>query len=306
MKKFYHRFTVPAWVTEHDLSGVDCSSLPVGIIDSIKHGIKRLESREPLATIILPAYNEEKYLLNTLSSLSSLRLPFPVELIVANNNSSDNTQQILDMVEVRNVFVKQQGVSYARQAALEVAKGKYILSADADTIYPEDWGVSFVQALGSCPEIACVHGKYSFLPSKNNKRWALALHEMGTDVVMGLRSNTRPYFNVMGCNSAFRREQALTVGGYDHALFHQNEDRGEDGFLAIKLCERFGGIKYVPSTDRVWTSDRRLVGEGSLGQAVTNRIQRYLFNDFNPLKRQAIPSFGTSSLHLSEGGQSKN
>lgn len=238
-------------------------------------GLESLKAPGPVTTIIIPAFNEEKSLLNTLSSLSAMHPALPTELIVVNNNSTDGTQEILDKTGVRSIMVQQQGVTYARQAGLEMAKGKYILSGDADSIYPPDWGNEFVAFLAKKTEVACVYGYYSFIPTHRYGRLILSFHELAAELFFEYRQRQYPFINVVGFNCAFRRKQALAAGGYDHALFHANNNRGEDGYLALKLAEKFGAIEQVPTTNRVWTSDRRLLEDGSLVRAFLNRVKRH-------------------------------
>ncbi|MFQ5448318.1 MAG: glycosyltransferase family 2 protein, partial [Saprospiraceae bacterium] len=126
------RLTVPAWVRRHQFTYSDYRSAAAERIEAIRRGLENLKAPSPAVSIVIPAYNEEKELLNTLSSLSELQPDRPTELIIVNNNSTDGTQEILDMTGVRSIMVKQQGVTYARQAGLELAKGQYILSGDAD------------------------------------------------------------------------------------------------------------------------------------------------------------------------------
>ncbi len=288
MMAIINKLTVPDWVRSC-LQYETLNELESSILQSISRGLENLNPPDPIISIILPAYNEERFIVKTLASLSRLNLKYPTELIVANNNSTDLTQTILDALGVKCVFVKQQGVTYARQAALEQARGIYVLSADADSIYPETWGQALVEALKQDETIACAYGRYAFVPSKGKSRAELAFHEMGTDLVTTLRMKSRPYFNVMGCNCAYRKSQALSLGGYNHFLFHQNGNRGEDGYMALQLAGCFGSIQYVKA-ERVWTSDRRLTDGNNMTVAIGKRIKRYLLNDFNPFIKHVVPS----------------
>jgi glycosyltransferase involved in cell wall biosynthesis len=282
MKFITRKFTIPAWVKPHCYGFDDVFQTPPSLIAAIRGGLEKLQTPRPLASIILPVFNEERYLLRTLSSFARLKPDYDLELIVANNNSTDRTQELLDWLGIGSCFVVEQGASFARQAALERASGRFILSADADSVYPENWGNAFIRALKERSKTACVYGKYSFYPEGGSGRTSLAIHEIGVDIVSFLRQYKYPFFNVMGCNSAFRREQALAVGGYDHAKFSRNGFRGEDGFMALHLSQRFGNIEYVPSGERVWTSDRRLKAEGNMQHVLFKRMKRYVFQDFNP------------------------
>lgn len=272
------RFVTPLWVKKH----YEIEGYPQETIEEIREGLRQFDVHDPLVSIVIPAYNEEKEILKTLSSLSKLKPDYPTELIIVNNNSKDSTQDILDAVGARSLFVREQGVTYARQAGLEAASGQYILSGDADSIYPPDWGNAYVKTLMEDNGVAIVYGRYSFIPSVKGNRLALAFHEFSGELMFTIRPKEELCVNVVGFNCSFRKEQALEIGGYDHELFFYTNQRGEDGWLAKNLSARFGTISFVPTKNRVWTSDRRLLEEGSLAKAYISRTKRYLKSMLSP------------------------
>ncbi|HQF28941.1 MAG TPA: glycosyltransferase, partial [Bacteroidia bacterium] len=126
-------FTLPSWVKKHYLEFNSIDEVPQEVFDRIRKGFERLHTDTPLVSIVVIAYNEEKTILKSLSSLSELASKYPVEVIVSNNNSKDRTQEILDRCGVKSVFQPLQGVGFARDAGLQIAKGVYHLCADADS-----------------------------------------------------------------------------------------------------------------------------------------------------------------------------
>ena len=271
-----NRFTTPTWVKRHFFEFRHYDKVPTVKTDIIKRNLEKFRVEDPVASIVIPAYNEEENLLSTLSSFSELRPRVPTELLVVNNNSNDRTQEILDKLEVNSIFQPKQGRTYARQLGLEKARGQIILSADADSIYPADWGTQFVQTLLNRKNIAIVYGRYSFIPSKSTNRLGLAFHEFGGEIMFDRRKGIDLCINAVGFNTGFRKKQALAVGGYDPEKLEFENQRSEDGWLAQSLYKTFGEIVLVPSPNRVWTSDRRLLDEGSLTKASMNRVFRYL------------------------------
>lgn len=91
-----------------------------------------------LISIIVPVYNVEKYLKNCIESI--LRQTFTdFEAIFINDGSTDNSQVILDEYvkldkRFKLISQKNQGLSLARNAGLNVANGKYIYFLDSDDI----------------------------------------------------------------------------------------------------------------------------------------------------------------------------
>lgn len=276
------QITVPNWVKKHNTNYHDNPLVKATMIKRIKGALARLQSAKPEVSIIIPAYNEEEDILKTLSSLTALELPYPIELIVVNNNSTDHTQALLDECGVTSYLETKQGVTYARQKGLEMAKGTYILSADADSIYPKNWGLEYITALKTQPNITCVYGRYSFIPSSAswNARLLLSLHEVAAETMFDRRKVDKystEAANVMGFNFAYRKADGLKVGGFEPTKLH-----GEDGWMALQLM-KFGKLQLVKTQDRVWTSDRRLLDDGSLGKAFLNRVKRHI-SKFNPIK----------------------
>ncbi len=86
----------------------------------------------PLVSTIIPAYNAEKCVANAIES--ALRQNVDQEIIVIDDGSTDSTQEIIKRYPppVRLIQKKNGGVSSARNAGLESAKGTYIAFLDAD------------------------------------------------------------------------------------------------------------------------------------------------------------------------------
>lgn len=90
-------------------------------------------------SIIIPTYNEEKYIKTTLESIK--KQPYKdIEVIIADSNSSDSTRELARKTYpgVRIVLKKERGVGIACNAAAKAAKGELILFIDADTSITKD------------------------------------------------------------------------------------------------------------------------------------------------------------------------
>lgn len=95
-------------------------------------------------SVIIPIYNGEKFIEKCLNSILNQTLK-DIEVIVVNDGSTDNSYEIINkIVDNRLILIskKNEGVSSARNQALKIAKGKYILCIDSDdwieTNYLED------------------------------------------------------------------------------------------------------------------------------------------------------------------------
>lgn len=90
-------------------------------------------------TVVIPAYNEEKYIGACLDSILS-QSRRPDEIIVVDNNSTDKTPEIIKKYKnVKYIIEKQQGIIPARNTGFDAASGDIIARCDADTILPRDW-----------------------------------------------------------------------------------------------------------------------------------------------------------------------
>lgn len=89
-------------------------------------------------SVVIPAYNEEKYLGKALESLKN-QTEKPFEIIVVDNNSTDKTAEIAKSFGARVVTEQKQGISYARNAGFNAVKGEIIARIDADSTAPANW-----------------------------------------------------------------------------------------------------------------------------------------------------------------------
>ena len=87
-------------------------------------------------SVIIPAYNEENWLPQTLTSLKKAMSAssLPGEIIVVDNNSTDRTAQIAAEQGARIIFERRNQISRARNAGAGAARGDYMIFLDADTL----------------------------------------------------------------------------------------------------------------------------------------------------------------------------
>ncbi len=96
-------------------------------------------------SVVIPAFNEEDYIEQTLFSLlkSEQQTQINYEVIVVDNNSTDKTIELAKKFEsgmnLRIINESKQGRGAARARGFQEAKGAIILSADADTIFYNNW-----------------------------------------------------------------------------------------------------------------------------------------------------------------------
>lgn len=89
-------------------------------------------------SVIIPAYNEEDYIGKTLDSINSQTV-LPNEVIVIDNNCTDDTISIAKSLGASIVKESKQGMINARNKGFNTAKFNLIARCDADVILPNDW-----------------------------------------------------------------------------------------------------------------------------------------------------------------------
>ena len=95
----------------------------------------------PKISVVIPAYNSEKFIAETLDSLLNQTLK-DIEVIIINDGSTDNTQAVIDEYAKKSGIFKSftqpnSGVSAARNNGLGKANGEYVVFLDADYFYSE-------------------------------------------------------------------------------------------------------------------------------------------------------------------------
>lgn len=90
---------------------------------------------KPDFSIIVPAYNEEKYIAKTLEAIKPLfeHERLNGELVVVDNNSSDSTAGIAAGFAAKIVFAEHRQIAFARNAGAAAASGRFLFFIDADT-----------------------------------------------------------------------------------------------------------------------------------------------------------------------------
>lgn len=110
-------------------------------------------------SIILPIYNVEQYIGDTLKSIYSQKIDETLfELIAVNDGTPDNSMKIVnEFANVHNnlhiINQENQGLSCARNIGLNLAKGDYIWFIDSDDTLEKDSISKVIQYIQSTPDI---------------------------------------------------------------------------------------------------------------------------------------------------------
>lgn len=278
-------FIPPKFVSKfQDFNYKKFEEIEDSVFNDIKDKFQIIQSDKPLISIGLIAYNEQDYILGTLASLAETKCDYPFELIIVNNNSTDDTQKFIDRVGVRSVNETSQGYPFARQAGLQNSKGQFFISGDTDTFYTPKWVNELAKPLIKDSSVSCTYSLHAFYTDV--KKYPLSLQFYQYAKLIGIYSKdfSRPQLNCGGASMAFRKEDALKFGGYNTKIV-----RGSDGYMALQLAD-FGKIKMVSAQKAViYTNMRRTQNDGSLTKAFWIRFKyniKFIFSNFTKQKER--------------------
>ncbi|MFW5858859.1 MAG: glycosyltransferase [Planctomycetota bacterium] len=199
-------------------------------------------------SIIVPAYNEADELPRTLRTLrrAMAAVAQPGELVVVDNNSTDATAAIARAQADRVVFEPHNQIGRARNAGARVARGRYLVFVDADTLIPP---ALLRRALARLERGDCSGGgaQVAFCGHQHPfYRW-----------VLGTWNRVSRLFGLAaGCFVFCHRRAFQAVGGFDEALYAGEELRLSRRIAAWgrRRAMRFQILRGPP----VVTSDRKL------------------------------------------------
>lgn len=170
-------------------------------------------------SVVIPAYNSEKFIRKALDSVLAQKTNFPFEVIVVNNGSVDGTQDILDSYgdKVRTIHLHpNQGVSKGRQAGIEAARGELIAPIDSDDYWKQGKLQAQVDFFDSHPDanIGIVDTFTEIVNHKGKVIEVLDRVKQGDAFKMFLTGNVLNQLSSM----MFPKKVFLDVGGFDAEL----------------------------------------------------------------------------------------
>ncbi len=201
-------------------------------------------------SIVVPAYNEEKTIAKTLHSLAEQRTDHTFEVIVVNNNSTDNTTEEAKKFEkklnLRIVTEPVQGIGPTKARGGAEARGDFVAVIDADTVVHSRW-IDTALKYFEDPKVAAVTGPWRMTGLPRFRAWLLKSIQKIAMIPFRLIFGD---WSLNGMNMVMRKTMYDRVGGLDKTLSSH-----EDFDLAMRL-RKVGKLVYA---DDLWvnTSGRR-------------------------------------------------
>jgi cellulose synthase/poly-beta-1,6-N-acetylglucosamine synthase-like glycosyltransferase len=204
--------------------------------------------KTPKITVVIPAFNEEELIADCLEAVLAQTLQ-PYEIIVVDNNSTDNTAEIASSYAGVTVITENhQGIFFARNAGFNVATGDIIARTDADSLPAPDWLQTVLEYLVD-NNSAAVTGRLQF-----SDVFGLGLLTKAEAIVRRnlINSTNLPKF-LSGANMAIRRDAWQDIWSKTCPML----DIHEDVDLTIHLQRHGLRVGFEPKMV-VSTSARRM------------------------------------------------
>lgn len=185
-------------------------------------------NKEYKLSVIIPVYNVEEYLVETLDSVVNQTMD-NYEIILVNDGSTDNSQSIIDDYAKRyenivSIYQENSGPGKARNKGIDVSRGEYIIFVDSDDIIPEDSLLKrYNHAIDNNADIAvCATHLYD-----GEKDWPIKSHFL-EEGPKDIRNDLELLWMMGPCNKIYKRELLQDI------RFPENINYGEDQVFVLK------------------------------------------------------------------------
>jgi len=202
-------------------------------------------------SVIVPTWNEEKYLPKCMQSINNQAGSKPLEVIVVDGGSTDRTIKIAREYADEVLVEPLKPVGAARNVGARKASGSVLAFIDADTTASENWVEEIERTLKMNPLAVGVTGPTQ--PYEGTRLDHLAYH-VATGWVQRL-SLKLGLPHVAGFNCAYKKDEFWEAGGFD-----ERRQLSEDIMLSLKIRHQ-GPILFNPEM-LAYTSLRRIKDKG--------------------------------------------
>jgi len=252
-----------AWTDEWWRGGFDIEDWDFGLVDRQRHPKPALETvtkayaeipfsgekELPFISVLVCSYNGSSTIRDTMEGL--LKLDYSnFEVIIVNDGSTDNLQDIVTEYPFQLINTQNQGLSSARNTALMHAKGEIVAYIDDDA-YPDPHWLRYIAYAYQTSNHAGIGGP-NIAPDDDGPIATCVTHAPGGPVHVLLSDEIAEH--IPGCNMSFRRDVLLDIGGFDPVF----RAAGDDVDICWRIQHSGRTIGYHPSA-LVWHHRRNSV-----------------------------------------------
>nr|WP_307989702.1 glycosyltransferase [uncultured Niameybacter sp.] len=260
-----------------------------GYIYYIKTERETFEGLEayPMVSIMVPAHNEGIVIVRTVESLLALNYPKDrYEIIVINDNSTDNSEELLANLQKRypgrnlhiintDAVIGGKGKSNALNIGFESCKGEYIAIYDADNTPEKNALLYLVSEIVQNPKLGAVVGKFR----TRNKNVNLLTRFINIETLsfqwmaQAGRWQLFKLCTIPGTNFIMRRSIIEAIGGWDVKAIAEDTEISfriyKMGYL-IKFLPQAVTWEQEPQTLKVWFKQRTRWVKGNIYVLIKN------------------------------------
>lgn len=247
----------------------------------------RLQGEVPFVSILVPAHNEGKVIVQTVQALLALEYPRDrYEIVVINDHSSDNSRDLLSALQEKhpgrnlillhtNAETGGKGKSNALNVGFRQARGELIAIYDADNTPERKALLYLVSELANDPSLGAVIGKFR----TRNRDAGLLTRFINIETLsfqwMAQAGRWKLFrlCTIPGTNYIMRREIVERIGGWDVKAV------AEDTEISFRIYRMGFRIKFQPKavtweqepqTVKVWFKQRTRWAKGNIYVIIKN------------------------------------
>lgn len=125
----------------------------------------------PFISVVIPAFNREKYLARAIKSVLAQGYP-RLEIIVVDDGSTDQTALIVkSFSEVRYFYQKNLGPASARNKGIMESEGEILAFIDSDDLWTSDKLIVQLKKMNDDPALQIVLGRIQYFKEENGIEW---------------------------------------------------------------------------------------------------------------------------------------
>lgn len=198
-------------------------------------------------SVVIPAHNEARYIQQCLLALKRQSIQ-PYEVIVVDNNSSDDTVALAKHMGARVLYEPKPGIVFARNRGFSGARGSIIARIDADTVVPVNW-IKQLQISFKNNQVQAITGPAIFYDVPLPRAFSFTYKS----VVFGYNRLLLGHSILWGSNMALSKDMWRNVAAHTTSSTMVHEDLD----LALVLNKQGYRVRYIPQLS-VWASMRSL------------------------------------------------
>ncbi|GHA50428.1 glycosyl transferase [Salinimicrobium marinum] len=233
--------------------------------------------RQPLLSIIIPCYNDGRYIEQSVDSALNQTYP-KIEVIVIDDGSNEETKAVLEKIKpylTALITQDNRGQSSARNKGVKAARGDYILTLDSDDFFEPSFCEKAVKLIQGKEEVKIV------------TCYAKRLRNSGYDIFKPGGGYLKDFLNyncALG-TSLFRRREALAIGGYDESM----RKGFEDWEFFIRLLKDGGKAVVIP--EPLYNYRKRINTTTTVANKNKYALLRYLYSKHENLYKEHFQNF---------------